>query len=139
MKKDPADADQLDDKLKQLSLDSAYTSEADLDSSTHSPGEQTPPETHEVADGDGIVESHDPEQRQKMTSSPSFVPVQPQRPMTLSTHVRSFSPPQSAGLYTGGLYQPSPTYFNPYAAPYSYPYTPPGAVQTIGPVYHGNY
>ena len=138
-KKDPADPDQLDDKLKQLSLDSAYTSEADLESSaSHSPGERTP-ESHDVQEG--VAESHD--QSVKRTTSPSFIPLShrqpPRRPTNLPTHFSSFSPPQTAGLYGGGLYQlPSPTYFNPYAAPYSYPYTPPAAIQTIGPIYHGN-
>ena len=132
-KKDCSDPDQLTDQLKQLSLDSAYTSEADLDSTTHSPVG----ESQECSGSDdGLEEPPDLNTIIEVRKSPQF--SRPPRHFQKRPPNFSLSSPP-ASHYSNGLYQP-PTYFHPYPqmAPYNFPYTPQAAIQTIGPVYHGN-
>ena len=129
--------DQLREKIKQLSLDSAYTSEADLESSTHSSPEEPIQESANEESGGDVAEQPPPPPPDlskiiKVRKSPSAIRGQCQfkRPQNLSqqtTPLPLSSPPAMSSHYVHG-----PTYFNPYA----YPFTPQSAVQTIGPVYH---
>ena len=145
------DEDQLAEQVKQLSLDSAYTSEADLEQSTsssvspkESPG--TPQELVPASDdgeGSGDDEKEPPvdigrivERRSPHILRSSHVPARlPQK------YIFSASPP---GHHYNGGGGGGPVYFGPAsgyvpAAPYAYnPYTPQAAIQTIGPIFHSN-
>ena len=133
-KSDSSDTEQqLDEKLKQLSLDSAYTSEADLESSTNSPRRHSQDLESPGEDASENGSSPKPPdlsmiavRKSPLMSRPQLRQSQQKRPANL--------PPLSSlpSAATHGLYNP-PAYFHP---AYPYPYTPPMAIQTIGPVYH---
>ena len=133
-KESASDSDELSDKIKQLSLDSAYTSEADLDvSSTHSTPEEPTSNESPKSENEGTQEPLD---LSKIIArkSPLVTRAARQRPPSLiPTTAPAFSSaplvPPGGSHYFNGL-----TYFHPYA---SYSFTPQAAVQTIGPVYHG--
>ena len=131
--------EQLDEKLKQLSLDSAYTSEADLESSTNSTRRQSEDlesPTGEEDNENGSMPEPPDLSMIAVTRSPSMSrpPPQPSQQKKLANLPQLPSPTSAANH---GFYQP-PTYFHPYTASFSYPYTSPMAIQTIGPVYHNH-
>lgn len=138
-------SDELVEKVQQLSLDSAYTSEADLEHSTA-------PSSPQEGEGDLEECSVDDE---KVSEEPLDIsriveirrsPHSLRRFHTIPAHTGSnvpkytsvvSSPPR---LYTNGHYfNPTAAAFTPghYVMPmtYSSPYTPHSAIQTIGPVY----
>ena len=133
--------EQLDMKLKQLSLDSAYTSEGDLESrgSTNSTRRQSQdlesPRGEDDKENGSMPEPPDLSMI-AVTRSPSMSrpPPLPSQQKRLAYLPQLHSP---TAVENHGFYQP-PTYFHPYTASLSYPYTPPLAIQTIGPVYHNN-
>ena len=129
--------EQLDEKLKQLSLDSAYTSEADLESSTNSTRRQSQDlesPTGEDDNENGSMPEPPDLSMIAVTRSPSMSRPPP-RPTQQKKLANLPQLPSPTSVANNGFYQP-PTYFSPYAAAsFSYPYTSPMAIQTIGPVY----
>ena len=143
---------QLADQVKQLSLDSAYTSEADLERSTSPSTSPQEPPSQDCSgdDDDSVVQEEPPPDLNKIVEvrkSPRTAPKYLQkRPANLSHFYSSaplsslHTPPPAAGHYGNpGVYYHPAAYAPP---PYMYspsPYTPQAAIQTIGPVFHGNH
>lgn len=132
-KKDSSTSDQLVEQVKQLSLDSAYTSEADLEhscSSSVSPqeGPSTPQEVECSGDEKVSADHNEPPpdiSKIVVRRSPPSVLRSSQARLPKYTPTHHYA--NNNGLYYGPGYIPGP---------YAYPYTPQAAIQTIGPMYH---
>ena len=145
-KNDSVNSDELSTKVKQLSLDSAYTSEADLEKSTSSQASQV-----ESGEDDNAVEEPPPDLNRivevrksphTQRSAPKYLQKRPANLLHFHSSAPLHSPPPlTAGHYGNGIfYHPTAAAYAP--APYMYgqnPYTPQAAIQTIGPMYHGNH
>ena len=154
------DSDQLAEQVKQLSLDSAYTSEADLEQSTsssaspkESPG--TPLELGPASDHEGAEDSGDDDGRKEAEPPVDISRIVERRSPHIairSSHVPARVPPKYTNIFSASppghqyssghgavYYGPAASGYVPAATPYGYnPYTPQAAIQTIGPVYHTN-
>ena len=156
------DSDQLAEQVKQLSLDSAYTSEADLEQSTsssvspkESPG--TPQELGLASDHEGAEDSgHDDgggggKEAEPPVDISRIVERRSPHIALRSSHVPARVPPKYTNIFSasppGHQYSSNhgPVYYGPASGyvptgnPYAYnPYTPQAAIQTIGPMYHAN-
>ena len=151
-------SDKLVEQVKQLSFDSAYTSEADLEHSINSsspqdgpgtPQERLPSETGESSgDDEKVAEAAHKEPTPVDISR--IVERRSPRISVRSSHVQQIRVPKYTSVYStsppgpGHHYNGGPVYFGPASGyvppgPYTYsPYTPQGAIQTIGPVFHSN-
>ena len=122
--------------MKQLSLDSAYTSEADLEhscSSSVSPqeGPSTPQELGPASEAEccGEDQNEPPPDISRIVvrrSPPSVL----RSSQPVAKFPKQYTPSHhfvNSGLYYGPGYVPNP---------YTFPYTPQAAIQTIGPLYH---
>jgi hypothetical protein len=149
------ESDELAEQVKQLSLDSAYTSEADLEQSTSS--SVSPKESPGTPQELGPASDHEDYGDEEKEAEPSvdinrIVERRSPHIAIRSSHVPARGPPKYTNIfsasppghhYNGGhgavYYGPAPGYV-PAANPYAYnPYTPQAAIQTIGPVYHSNH
>ena len=148
-KKDSSTSDQLEEGVKQLSLDSAYTSEADLEQSTSSSvSPQEGPSTPQEGPASEAECSGDDEKEPPVDINRIVERRSPRIVRSSHVHVQARVPPKYTSIYSasppGHHYNSGPVYFGSAsgyvpAGPYTYsPYTPPAAIQTIGPVFHGN-
>ena len=137
--------------MKQLSLDSAYTSEADLEQSTSSSvSPQEVPSTPQEGPASEAEGSGDDDSEKEPEPAVDISRIVERRSPHLvqSSHIHARVPPKYTSVYSasppGHHYNGGPVYFGPAsgyvpAGPYTYsPYTPQAAIQTIGPMFHGN-
>ena len=132
-KKASSDSNQLAEQVKQLSLDSAYTSEADLENSTSSSPQEGPstPQEAECSGDEKVADHNEP------PPDISRIVVKRSPPSALRSSQARY-PKYTPSHHHGHHYVNNGLYYGPGYVPgaYAYPYTPQAAIQTIGPMYH---